>query len=109
MKTKTEQAYDFGGVKTNNRREDGKENPTSPANTLGKKSPGTATSTKEIHAIFPGDLYPFLRKPLFLIIDSNNSSVFQNMPNLFGQSFVSLLSPVKTPTVFHGKETIFPI
>jgi hypothetical protein len=25
------------------------------------------------------------------------------MPNLFGQPFISLLSPVKLPTVFHGK------
>jgi hypothetical protein len=26
------------------------------------------------------------------------------MPNLFGQPFISLLSPVKLPTVFHGKK-----
>jgi len=65
----------------------------------------TTTTIKDIHTIFPGDLYPFLRKPLFLIIDSNNSIVFQNMPNLFGQPFVSLLSPVKIPAVFHGKKS----
>lgn len=27
-------------------------------------------------SLHPGDLYPFLRKPLFLIVDSDNSSVF---------------------------------
>ncbi|CAF4633078.1 unnamed protein product [Rotaria sp. Silwood1] len=115
LKSKIEQSYDFGGVKTNNRRDDTIENsnspPTSTTNTLGKKSPpssSTITTTtttigsiKDIHNIFPGDLYPFLRKPLFLIIDSNNSIAFQNMPNLFGQPFVSLLSPIKLPTVFH--------
>ncbi|CAF1403077.1 unnamed protein product, partial [Adineta ricciae] len=34
-------------------------------------------------------------------VDSNNSTVFQHMPNLFGQPFVSLLSPVKLPVTFH--------
>ncbi|CAF3648141.1 unnamed protein product [Rotaria sordida] len=108
LKIKTEQSYDFGGVKTNNRRDDINDNSNSPVNTLGKKSPSTitttttaATSIKDIHNIFPGDLYPFLRKPLFLIIDSNNSIVFQNLPNLFGQPLISLLSPVKIPTAFH--------
>jgi hypothetical protein len=114
LKSKIEQSYDFGGVKTNNRRDDAIESPNSPpistTNTLGKKSSPSITSTtnptastKDINNIFPGDLYPFLRKPLFLIIDSNNSIVFQNMPNLFGQPFISLLSPIKLPTVFHGK------
>ncbi|CAF5069451.1 unnamed protein product, partial [Rotaria magnacalcarata] len=73
-------SYDFGGVKTNSRRDETNDNSNSPANTLGKKSPSTTTTTtttttmppKDIHNIFPGDLYPFLRKPLFLIIDSNH-------------------------------------
>ncbi|CAM4744582.1 unnamed protein product [Rotaria magnacalcarata] len=109
LKVKTEHSYDFGGVKTNSRRDETNDNSNSPANTLGKKSPSTTTTTtttttmppKDIHNIFPGDLYPFLRKPLFLIIDSNHSTVFQNIPNLFGQPLVSLLSPIKIPTVFH--------
>jgi hypothetical protein len=103
-------------VKTNNRRDETIDSPNSPPastnNTLGKKSspsistPTSATtgSFKDVHNIFPGDIYPFLRKPLFLIIDSNNSIAFQNMPNLFGQPFLSLLSPIKIPTVFHGKK-----
>jgi hypothetical protein len=84
--------------------------PTSATNTLGKKSSPSITAThntgttKDIHNIFPGDIYPFLRKPLFLIIDSNNSIAFQNMPNLFGQPFISLLSPIKLPAVFHGNK-----
>ncbi|CAF1631832.1 unnamed protein product, partial [Adineta ricciae] len=109
LKSKVDHAYDFGGLKTNNRREDPSENSNSPANTLTKKllstsaAATTTTMHKDVHSIFPGDLYPFLRKPLFLIVDSNNSTVFQHMPNLFGQPFVSLLSPVKLPVTFHGK------
>lgn len=106
MKTKSElSSYGFSGLKTNNRRDEATENFSSPTNTLTKKSSSnpTGTSIRDGHSIFPGDLYPFLRKPLFLIIDSNNSIAFQNMPNLFGQPLVSLLSPVKLPTVFHGK------
>jgi len=100
-------------VKTNNRHDDTIDSPNSPPtstnNTLGKKlSPSISTtpigSNKDVHNIFAGDIYPFLRKPLFLIIDSNNSIAFQNMPNLFGQPFLSLLSPIKLPTVFHGNK-----
>jgi hypothetical protein len=101
-------------VKTNNRHDDTIDSPNSPPtstnNTLGKKpSPSISTTTpigsnKDVHNIFAGDIYPFLRKPLFLIIDSNNSIAFQNMPNLFGQPFLSLLSPIKLPTVFHGNK-----
>jgi len=115
LKSKIEQSYDFGGLKTNNRRDDAATSPTSPPNTLAKKTSPSFSSTvgslnpsnpisnsiKESHNIFPGDLYPFLRKPLFLIIDSNNSIAFQNMPNLFGQPFISLLSPIKLPAAFH--------
>ena len=116
LKSKIEQSYDFGGIKTNNRRDDTVESPNSPpTSAMGKKtSPPISTTTttaagsvKDIHTVFPGDLYPFLRKPLFLIIDSNNSIVFQNMPNLFGQPFLSLLSPTKLPIAFHGKRDMF--
>ena len=115
LKSKIEQSYDFGGVKTNNRRDDPIDSPNSPSiSTTNKSSPSippppstittTTGSIKDINNIFPGDIYPFLRKPLFLIIDSNNSIAFQNMPNLFGQPFISLLSPIKLPTVFHGND-----
>lgn len=110
LKSKIEQSYDFGGLKTNHRRDDNVDSPHSPPTTLTKNSSpiiqanNTASlNHKDPQNIFPGDLYPFLRKPLFLIIDSNNSIAFQNMPNLFGQPFVSLLSPVKLPAAFHGK------
>ena len=104
MKTKTDPSYDFGGVKTNHRRDDGTESPHAPpATVLGQRSPSSNASIKDTHTFLPGDLHPFLRKPLFVIIDSSNSLAFQNMPNLFGQPFVSLLSPVKVPAVFLSK------
>jgi len=30
-----------------------------------------------VFSLHPGDLYPFTRKPLFVIIDSDNSSAFE--------------------------------
>ncbi|XP_025112792.1 protein SCAI-like isoform X2 [Pomacea canaliculata] len=92
-------AYDLGGVITNSRR-DG-EDPTK------SKRPG---HLKEIHCLHPGDLYPYTRKPLFLIVDSDNSSAFQNFPNLFGQPLVCLLSPDQVPSNMqdqHQKGSLF--
>jgi len=31
----------------------------------------------DVFSLHPGDLYPFTRKPLFIIIDSDNSSAFE--------------------------------
>ncbi|XP_012944072.1 protein SCAI [Aplysia californica] len=86
-------AYDLGGVITNSRR-DGEE----PAK--GKK----AELYKEMHCLHPGDLYPYTRKPLFLIIDSSNSSAFQNFPNVFGQPLVCLLSPEQVPVTMQDQQ-----
>lgn len=108
MKSKTDPSYDVGGVKMNHRRDDDDRAtspsvlPTHPNIPLGKKSVSTGVPIKYVHNIFPGDLFAFLRKPLFLIIDSNNSIVFQNLPNLFGQPLISLLSPVKSPPSFQS-------
>ncbi|CAL1546949.1 unnamed protein product [Lymnaea stagnalis] len=86
-------AYDLGGVITNSRRE-GEEQ------TKGKK----AELYKEMHCLHPGDLYPYTRKPLFLIIDSSNSSAFQNFPNMFGQPLVCLLSPEQVPVTMQDQQ-----
>ena len=53
-------------------------------------------------SLHPGDLYPYTRKPLFLIVDSDNSSAFQHFPNLFGQPVVCLLSPEQVPSNIPG-------
>ncbi|PNI69317.1 SCAI isoform 6, partial [Pan troglodytes] len=54
-------------------------------------------SHKEMHCLHPGDLYPFTRKPLFIIVDSSNSVAYKNFTNLFGQPLVCLLSPTAYP------------
>ncbi|XP_026542529.1 protein SCAI [Notechis scutatus] len=48
-------------------------------------------------SLHPGDLYPFTRKPLFVIVDSSNSVAYKNFTNLFGQPLVCLLSPTTYP------------
>ena len=55
-----------------------------------------------IFSLYPGDLIPFVRKPLFLIVDSDNSWVFQSIPPLFGQPLVILMSPQDVPSQYQG-------
>ncbi|XP_056011252.1 protein SCAI-like isoform X6 [Ostrea edulis] len=92
MKHGDDPAYDLGGVVTNARRE-GEE-------IIRTKKLG---HLKEVHCLHPGDLYPYTRKPLFVIVDSDNSSSFQNIPNLFGQPVVCLLSPERAPPTMQDK------
>lgn len=75
--------YDLGGVLTSSKRE--------PEQT--KRISGG----KEPHCLYPGDLYPFTRKPLFVVVDSDNSFVFQQIPRYFGQPLMVLMSPQDTP------------
>uniref|UniRef100_W5MCE5 Suppressor of cancer cell invasion n=1 Tax=Lepisosteus oculatus TaxID=7918 RepID=W5MCE5_LEPOC len=79
--------YDFGGVLTNNNRD------LLNGETVHKRS----QAHKEMHCLHPGDLYPFTRKPLFIIVDSSNSMAYKNFTNLFGQPLVCLLSPTTYP------------
>ncbi|MEE6519285.1 hypothetical protein FKM82_030955 [Ascaphus truei] len=53
-------------------------------------------------SLHPGDLYPFTRKPLFIIVDSSNSVAYKNFTNLFGQPLVCLLSPTAYPKALQG-------
>lgn len=77
--------YDLGGVLTSTKRD------------------GEHKKQKEAHCLYPGDLYPFTRRPLFVIVDSDNSFVFQHIPRYFGQPMVTLMSPQDTPPAFQGK------
>lgn len=76
--------YDLGGVLTSSKRD------------------GEHKKQKEAHCLYPGDLYPFTRRPLFVIVDSDNSFVFQHIPRYFGQPLVTLMSPQDTPPAFQG-------
>ncbi|KAH8850974.1 Protein SCAI isoform 2 [Schistosoma japonicum] len=63
--------YDYGGVVTNNRHE--QEFSVKPK----------SSNFKEPHCIHPGDLLLYTRKPLFLIVDSDNSTTFRVKISLF--------------------------
>ncbi|KAF9173283.1 hypothetical protein BGX20_003639 [Mortierella sp. AD010] len=55
------------------------------------------------HCLHPGDLLPFTRKPMFLIVDSNNSVAFADIPRVFNHPFMSLLSPTEYPASIPDK------
>ncbi|XP_029300646.1 protein SCAI isoform X2 [Cottoperca gobio] len=79
--------YDFGGVLTNTNRD------VVNGETVQKRN----QAQKEMHCLHPGDLFPFTRKPLFVIVDSSNSKAYKHFTNLFGQPLVCLLSPTVYP------------
>ncbi|KAM4719289.1 protein SCAI isoform 2-T2 [Anableps anableps] len=79
--------YDFGGVLTNTNRDV----------VNGETGQKRNQAQKEMHCLHPGDLFPFTRKPLFIIVDSSNSTAYKNFANLFGQPLVCLLSPTVYP------------
>ncbi|XP_031433281.1 protein SCAI isoform X2 [Clupea harengus] len=79
--------YDVGGVLTNTNRD------VVNGETMQKRN----QAQKEMHCLHPGDLYPFTRKPLFVVVDSSNSTAYKNFTNLFGQPIVCLLSPTAYP------------
>ncbi|KAG7476778.1 hypothetical protein MATL_G00086570 [Megalops atlanticus] len=85
--TDYEGPYDFGGVLTNTNRD------VVNGETVQKRN----QAQKEMHCLHPGDLFPFTRKPLFIIVDSSNSTAYKNFSNLFGQPLVCLLSPTVYP------------
>jgi Protein SCAI len=87
--------YELGGLATSVKR-DGTE---SGVSIRGK----SAANLKEPHCLYPGDLYPYTRRPLFIIIDSDNSFVFAHIPKYFGQPLVILMSPQDVPSNFQGK------
>jgi hypothetical protein len=55
-------------------------------------------SFKPSNILYTHDLVPFSRKPLFLIVDSNNSKSFQSFPNNFDAPFACLMSPTEYPS-----------
>ncbi|XP_077353348.1 protein SCAI isoform X1 [Festucalex cinctus] len=86
VNSESEGPFDFGGVLTNSNRDVNGE-------VIQKRS----QSHKEMHCLHPGDLLPFTRKPLFIIVDSTNSIAYKNFTNMFGQPLVCLLSPKVYP------------
>ncbi|KAI8903767.1 protein SCAI [Gorgonomyces haynaldii] len=50
-----------------------------------------------IHSFHPADLIPLTRKPLFVIVDSNNSTAFKDIPRVFDRPFACFMSPTEYP------------
>ncbi|KAJ2809321.1 hypothetical protein H4R20_000224 [Coemansia guatemalensis] len=50
-----------------------------------------------INTLHPADLVPFTRKPFFMVVESESSTAYKNMPNLFNQPLLCLLSPTSYP------------
>ncbi|XP_040575531.1 protein SCAI isoform X2 [Lepeophtheirus salmonis] len=86
--------YDYGGVLLSSRKDI--EQAPLLINSL-KRAP----HVKEANCLYPGDLYAFTRRPTFLIIDSDNSSVFRAVPKHFDQPLVVLMSAPDVPPSFH--------
>ncbi|CAO3667386.1 unnamed protein product [Umbelopsis vinacea] len=59
-----------------------------------------------VGGLYPGDLIPFTRKPMFLIVDSNNSWAFKDMINVFDQPLMAILSPTEYPSSVQDKSEI---
>lgn len=89
--------YELGGLATSVKR-DGTDS--------GISIRGKSANYKEPHCLYPGDLYPYTRRPLFLIVESDNSFVFAHIPKYFGQPLVVLMSPQDIPQGFQGESTL---
>uniref|UniRef100_A0A8C2H275 Suppressor of cancer cell invasion n=1 Tax=Cyprinus carpio TaxID=7962 RepID=A0A8C2H275_CYPCA len=87
-RSESEGPYDFGGVLTNTNRD------VVNGEMVQKRSQKLKCANDILH---PGDLFSFTRKPLFIIVDSSNSTAYKNFSNLFGQPLVCLLSPTVYP------------
>lgn len=87
--------YDFGGVVTSSKRASNNQN-----NEL-NNTRSQSIHFKQMNCLHPGDLYPFLRKPLIVIVDSDNSYAFQHVPRHFGLPLLVLMSPSECPAPFN--------
>ena len=56
---------------------------------------------KQHCCLFPGDLFPYTRRPTFLILDSDNSLAFSSIPHYFDMPLVVLMSPQVRRTMPH--------
>ncbi|XP_028043206.1 protein SCAI [Bombyx mandarina] len=86
-----EEGYDRGGVLTSSKTEVYRQSDKDHHRSSHGK-------TKEANCLYPADLYAFTRRPLVVIVDSDNSGAFLSVGGSFGQPLVILTSPVKMPS-----------
>jgi hypothetical protein len=73
----------------------------SPATNGGRSSNNNSNNNSILSSpdvMYPQDFFPFARRPLFLIIDSDASVIFKDIPNTFQQPVVCLMSPTAAPS-----------
>jgi len=80
--------YDLGGVLMNPKRD------------VEPQDNKRSGQFKEHCCLFPGDLFPFTRRPTFMIVDSDNSLAFASIPHYFDMPLVVLISPQDVPPTF---------
>nr|XP_032527970.1 protein SCAI isoform X1 [Danaus plexippus plexippus] len=79
-------AYDLGGLITTSKSD------------IYNEDRDVMLKHRDPQILYPGDLQPYTRKPLFVIVDSDNSFAFQHIPRTFGQPLVILMSPISLPS-----------
>ncbi|KAJ2468486.1 hypothetical protein GGI02_003689 [Coemansia sp. RSA 2322] len=76
-----------------------------------RRSPGEAAKDRGVdqlvNAVHPADLVPYTRKPFFLVVESECSTAYKGMPNLFNQPLLCLLSPTQYPISTGGSGSIY--
>lgn len=80
--------YDLGGVLMNPKRD------------VEPQDNKRSGQFKEHCCLFPGDLFPFTRRPTFMVVDSDNSLAFASIPHYFDMPLVVLISPQDVPPTF---------
>lgn len=60
---------------------------------LSGMAPLPAPSATPSTTFCPGDLLPFMRKPLFIVLDSDNCTPFKDIPLIYTEPFLCLMSP----------------
>ena len=84
--------YDLGGILLQPRED------VEPVASKGSSS----VHVKEHCCLYPGDLFPFTRRPTFIVVDSDNSGSFSSIPHYFDMPMVVLMSPQDVPATFQG-------
>ncbi|XP_078464966.1 protein SCAI isoform X4 [Lampetra planeri] len=87
--------YEQGGVMTYTRRDIAAPDPATPA-------AAHTSLLRHIHCLHPGDLLPFTRKPLVVVVDSPSSSAYKGVYSPFGVPLLCLLSPTSCPKHLTG-------
>jgi len=70
-----------------------------------RRSPEKQQSGVTADCLYQEDLFVYTRKHLFLVIDSDNSEAFENIPTIYGRQVMALLSPKEHPADIDPSKT----